>query len=239
LILPTNAARAPNPAAPTMVLAAAPLEISTADDGRAADHHCIEAGEGRMHGLGQHDTGLRRARRERRQADRDAADIERVKSVDVLVGIDRRDHLVAVDLRRQRKLDQNPVNVRVLVQDVDLPNHPRLIDRNRKVESVRTNSDFFAGLELVTDIEEGGRIFADEDDRQSRDQPGLDLQRINAAAAFLTNLARNRRAINDFCCHFELAANSYFSGTCCTLPDNTACDQDSINSPPGPVRHGE
>ena len=53
----------------------------------------------------------RRARRERRQADRDAADIEGMKPVDVLVGIDRRDHLVGIDLRRQRQLNQNAVHV--------------------------------------------------------------------------------------------------------------------------------
>jgi hypothetical protein len=35
-----------------------------------------------------------------RQADRDAADIEGVKSVDILGGIDRRDHPVGIDLRR-------------------------------------------------------------------------------------------------------------------------------------------
>jgi hypothetical protein len=46
-----------------------------ADDGRAADHQRFEPGERRMDGPRERDAGLRRAGRERRQADRDAPDI--------------------------------------------------------------------------------------------------------------------------------------------------------------------
>jgi hypothetical protein len=39
-------------------------------------------------------------------ADRNVADIERVKSVAGVGGIDRRDHLGGIDLRRQGKLNE-------------------------------------------------------------------------------------------------------------------------------------
>jgi hypothetical protein len=71
-----------------------------ADDGRAADHQRFEPGERRMDGPRERDAGLRRAGSERRQADRDAPDIEGMKPVNVLVGIDCRDHCVRIDLRR-------------------------------------------------------------------------------------------------------------------------------------------
>jgi hypothetical protein len=73
----------------------------------------------RMRGLRQHVAGLRLARCECRQDDRDATDIEEIKAVDVLAGVDRSDHFVRTDLRRQQKLDQNPVNVPIAVKPGD------------------------------------------------------------------------------------------------------------------------
>ena len=86
------------------------LRHRLADDVGAADHHRFQAGERRMHGLGQQHAAERRARHQRRQAAGEPPDIERMEAVDVLGRIDGGDDLLRVDLLRQRQLHQDAVH---------------------------------------------------------------------------------------------------------------------------------
>ena len=61
----------------------------------------------------------RRARHQARQPAGEPAGIERMESVHVLVRIDGGDDLVGVDLRRQRQLHQNAVDLRVGIEPRD------------------------------------------------------------------------------------------------------------------------
>ena len=75
----------------------------------AADHDRLQALQGGVHALGETDAAERRAGHEARQAGREPADIHRIEAVDILVGIERREHFLRVDLRRQRQLHQDAV----------------------------------------------------------------------------------------------------------------------------------
>ena len=98
------------------VLGEQQLRHRLADDVGAADHHRLHAGERGMHRFRQPHAAERRARHQRRQAARQPPDIERVEAVHVLGRVDGGDDLVCVDLRRQRQLHQDAVDVGVGVE---------------------------------------------------------------------------------------------------------------------------
>ena len=95
------------------------LRHRLADDVRAADDHGVQAGEVAELGLQQLQAAERRARDEAGEADGEPAGVDRVEAVDVLVGIDGEDDRVGVDMRRQRQLDEDPVDRGVGVEAVD------------------------------------------------------------------------------------------------------------------------
>ena len=95
------------------------LRDRLADDVGAADHHGVHAGERGVHRLRQHDAAERRARHQRRQAAGKPPGIDRVKAVDVLGRVDRRDHLLGVDLLGQRQLHQDAVHRRIGIELAD------------------------------------------------------------------------------------------------------------------------
>ena len=70
----------------------------------------------------------RRARHQRVEAGRKPAGVHRMEAVDVLGRVDRLDHPRRVDLRRQRQLDQDPVDLRVGVELADQLEQLRLAD---------------------------------------------------------------------------------------------------------------
>src|SRR4051812_14778678 len=101
-----------------------------------------------------------------------------MKTIDILVDRDRMQDLHEVERVRQRKLYQDAVDIRILVEDLDLLDDGRLLDGSGKIERIRANADFFAGLELVAHIEERRRIVPNQDNRQAGLDPGFDLQRF-------------------------------------------------------------
>src|SRR5262249_44931431 len=60
-----------------------------------------------------------RARRKDRLAKDKSSHVVEVKPVDVLFDPDPPQHLLRIDIRRQRELDENPVDVGVVVQAID------------------------------------------------------------------------------------------------------------------------
>ena len=88
------------------------LRQRLADDVGAADHDRLEPVERGPHGLGEQHAAERRARRKRRQPGGQAAGIHGMEAVDILGRVDRGDHLVRIDLRRQRQLHQDAVHAR-------------------------------------------------------------------------------------------------------------------------------
>jgi len=93
-----------------------------ADNVGAAEHDRLGAGQVFMHRMKEQKAALRGARNETCEATPQASDIDRVEAVHVLGGIDRRDDRLRIDLPRQRKLDQYPVDAVVTVQSFDLGN---------------------------------------------------------------------------------------------------------------------
>ena len=76
------------------------LRERAADNVRAADHQRVVACDRLVDRLDQLDAAHGRARRKRRQAHCQAPNIEGMEAIHILVGINRRDHRVGVDLRR-------------------------------------------------------------------------------------------------------------------------------------------
>ncbi len=72
-----------------------------------------------MDGAGQPDATERRAGRQGWQPGRQTASIHGMKAVDVLVRIDGRDHVVGIDMRRQRQLHQDAMHIGIGVELTD------------------------------------------------------------------------------------------------------------------------
>jgi hypothetical protein len=154
-----------------------------------------------MDGPRQHDAGLRRAGRERRQTDRDAADIEGMKPVDVLVRIDRRDHHVRTDLRRQRKLNQNAVYLAIAVEPFEQRQQLGLARRCRQPMVGRPHAGFGGHLLLGADIDLARGIVADQHHREA----GNDAMAVGEATDSLhharAQFGRDGLAVDHGRCH--------------------------------------
>jgi hypothetical protein len=129
--------------------------------------------------LVQHGAGERRAWHQRRQADRDAADVEGVKSVDILGGIDRRDHPVGTDLRRQRKLNQNAMHIAIAVELGEQRQQLVLARRRQQAMIRRPHAGFDHHLLLGADIDLARRIVADQHHRQTRGDATLSAKALD------------------------------------------------------------
>ena len=118
--------------------------------------------------LDQMEAAERRARYQRVEPGRDPADVERMKTVDVLARLERFDHPRRIDLRRQRQLDEDPVDPLVGIELADEIEQLGL--RNRVGEIVREayHSGLGRGAVLRADIDRARRILADEHCRQAR-----------------------------------------------------------------------
>ena len=95
------------------------LRHRLADDVRPADHHRLEPRQITQAVGQQHHATQRRAGDEAALADRKAAGIGDVEPVDVLVGTDRGDHRLFVEMVGKRQLDKDAVHRRIGVQSLD------------------------------------------------------------------------------------------------------------------------
>jgi len=94
------------------------------NDVRAADDDGAEPGQVGVNRAQQTDASLRRGGNHRREAAPQAPDIDRVKAVHILGGVDRTQNLVWVDVAGQRELHQHTVEAVVAVQLLDFAEEP-------------------------------------------------------------------------------------------------------------------
>ena len=101
-----------------------------------------------------------RAGAQARPANRQAADIGRMKAVDILVGIDALDDRVGAQVVRQGQLHQDAVDARIGVELVDQRIELRLGNGLVEVVGKRLDAELAAGLDLVRHVDRRGRIVA-------------------------------------------------------------------------------
>jgi len=114
---------------------------------------------------------LGRARRENRAADDESADIIEMKAIYVLVGRYGAQKPRHIERRRQRKLNQNAMNARILVELGNFFDNNVLFHICRIIVTERLDAGVGAGADLFSDIEARSRIASDLG--QSRGRAGL------------------------------------------------------------------
>ena len=132
------------------------------------------------------DHARRRARLEVRAPLHQLADVDGMKAVHVLVGIDRVEDALRRVLphrRRQRRLDQDAV-VRDRCAFSDRPAQ-QLVERRggRQPLQIDPQSGVGARLDLVADVDLRRGVFADQDDAEPRRPPGARRERLHARAS--------------------------------------------------------
>jgi hypothetical protein len=97
----------------------------------------------------------------------EAAEVDGMKTVHVLGGIDGFQDALGIDLRGKRKLDENPVNVVVAIQVFDDGEQIEGGHGGRRGEERAGKAELFAGGDLALDVELRGGILADKDRRET------------------------------------------------------------------------
>ncbi len=138
-----------------------------ADDVGAADDHRLLAGQIADGVLEHQDAALRRAGNEGLAAGPQAAGIDDVKAVDVLVRIDGIDHGIGIDLVGQGELDQDAVDAVVGVELFDQRQQLGLRGGvgQAVVEGLHAGLD--DRLALVAHIDLARRVLADQHDGEA------------------------------------------------------------------------
>ncbi len=113
------------------------------------------------------------------ESERQAADADGVKTVDVLVGVDAFDNRHFVESLGQGRLDEDAVDLVVGVEAVDGCFDFCLCGGGGHFDDLGVPSEFFAGAFFGTDIDFRGGVFADEQD----DKSGLDTGRFDQLLA--------------------------------------------------------
>ena len=121
--------------------------VGCADDHRmlAADRH-TDMPQQRHHAVG-------RGRTQDRHALAEAAEGIGVKAIDILDRIDALDDCGFVDVRRQRQLDEDAVDIVIEIEPVDQCQQFGLARAGRQVMVARDHADFGAGRALVAHID--------------------------------------------------------------------------------------
>src|SRR6185312_593426 len=123
--------------------------------------------------------------------------IVRMKSVDILFRRHRQQRLLRVDMRRQRQLDEDTVDVSARVQPRD--NFQKAFRCERRIARDRfvMEPELFRRFRLVADVNRGSGIVAHQNNRQPRRASGLRLHRRYARTALLLDLVANRVSIEN------------------------------------------
>lgn len=139
----------------------------------------------------------RRARHQRVHADRKPSGVLDVESVDILGRIDGGDHPRGVDLARQRKLHQNPVDRIVGVESADQVEQLRFRNRIGQMVGEALHPGSLRRLALRPDIDGAGRVLADQDGGKA----GCSADRLTEAGGGLCDrfakLRRGRFSVDD------------------------------------------
>ena len=141
-----------------------------ADDVGAADDDSVESGQVTQMILQQHQTAERGTGHQRRLgplgAGHEAAGIDDMEAVDVLVRVDGIDDGLLVDLVGQWQLHQDAVHGRVVVQFLDLGQQRLLAGAGVHLVLIGVHAGFDGLFALGADVDLTGRIFAHENDGQ-------------------------------------------------------------------------
>ncbi len=101
-------------------------------------------------------------------AEHDFADVHRMKSIDVLFGINRLYNRLVIEVLRQRKLYENAVDVLFGVEGLYKVEQLLLGRFGRQSVLLGLEADNLAGFFLVINIHSGGGVVADDYNRQAR-----------------------------------------------------------------------
>ena len=134
----------------------------------------------------------------------EAAEIDGMKAVDVLGGIDGFEDALRVDLGRKGKLDENSVEVIVAIQILDDGQQIESGDRGGRREERTGEADLFACGDFAFDVELRSGVFSDEDRGEARTNAGR-REQTNFVFQFGENLIADLRAIEEACGHVVLA----------------------------------
>src|ERR1043165_4539396 len=93
-----------------------------------------------------------------------------MKAVDVLLRRYVHQNLLRADVRRQRQLDENAVDIAVAVELVDERQQFALGDRRRKQVLLRANADFFARFLFILDVEVRSWVVADKHHAENKEK---------------------------------------------------------------------
>jgi hypothetical protein len=167
-----------------------------ADDVRLADHHRVEAFEVVDHRLEQHHYPERGAGHDSAGAGREAADVDRVEAVDVLARRDGAQHQAGVDVRRQRHLHEDAVDLRIGVEPGDERQQLVLRGLGRQTMLEALDPDFGAFLDLAADIHFARRIASHEDYRQARARRTGGDHSLDRRPGFVVELAGDRAPVD-------------------------------------------
>src|SRR5712664_699391 len=96
-----------------------------------------------------------------------ATEVDGMKTVHVLGGIDGFQDALGIDLRGKRKLDENPVNVVVAIQVFDDGEQIESGHGGRRGEERAGKAELFAGGNLAFDVKLRSGILADKDRRET------------------------------------------------------------------------
>ena len=168
-----------------------------ANDVGAADHHRFQAGERGVHGLGEQDAAERRARHQRWQSARQPPDIGVMKPVDVLGRIDCGDHLLSVDVFRQRQLHENAVHRQISIEPRDQGEQLFLRGRCRQLVVVGIHARCRDHLRFGADIDIAGRVVADQHDRDARHDAAIALESAHRVGDLAAQVCRDGFAVDD------------------------------------------
>ncbi len=137
------------------------------DDRRASEHRRPRAAKRDPARLQQAHDAAWRARDEGRLAAGEMPDIERVKAIDVLRGIDRLDDGLRVDRGGQWELHEDRVGRLVRVQPGDRVEKGRLAHAGGQMDGLRGDAGRRRGAVLVADIDRARRVVAHEDNGET------------------------------------------------------------------------
>src|SRR5271165_5398297 len=142
------------------------------------------------------DTG-RRAGAGRGDSGDEAADVIRMKAVDVLIGPYAVQNAAAIDLLRQWHLDQDAIDFAALIQAFDDAEEVLAREVLGRRDLLAVKAEGFAGFHLGAYVDFGSRVVPDEDDGEA----GSALQPRDAGLQFGQDLVAHPFAVKDFGAH--------------------------------------
>ena len=141
----------------------------------------------------------RRARLKRRPANDHPADIDGVETVYILPGADRLEDLLFVDVFRERQLNKDSVNLRVVVKLVDL--FKECLFGNRRGQLFRHGAKpyLLTSLSFHSHVDLRCGIFTDKDKRKPRRDASCRFEEFRSFLDFPLDLLSDLFSVDDLC----------------------------------------